>query len=146
MHAATKSAAEAGVAAPAPWILASSGAWRRSVARRRGGVTADGLQVVFEISANFRGIWWFRPPPKFKSIFKNNLKINFGRNFAKFCEIRLFRPCPKFFDKRNSKPWGWSGQNQPSMHTSTKHASVPSTQIYKTATNRESKKNIWWGT
>ena len=101
MHAATKSAAEAGVAAPAPWILASSGAWRRSVALRSGDAPADGLQAVFEISAKFRGIRWFCPPWKFenfknnnlnifKSIFKNNLKwisAEISRNFTKFADF-----------------------------------------------------------
>ena len=69
------------------------------------------LWSVFKISAKFREIRWCRPPPKFenfgnnnlnifKSIFKNSLKMNFGRNFAKFW---WFRPCSNFFDKRNSK-------------------------------------------
>ena len=74
---------------------------------------------MFKISAKFREIRWFRPPPKFKnfgnnnlnifkSIFKNSLKMNFGRNFVKFREIRWFRPCPNFFSNEFQNP----GYNQ----------------------------------
>ena len=69
------------------------------------------LQSVFNISAKFCEIRWFRPPPKFEKFGNNNLNIfksifkkSKNEFWPKFREIRWFRPCPKFFDKRNSKP------------------------------------------
>ena len=93
---------------------------------------------VFKISAKFR------PPPKFvnfgnnnlkifKSIFKNSLKMNFGRNFAKFGDfghVRNFSTNeiqnPGANTCHTMRVWFHSKEQRSQISTSTQRRKVPS--------------------